>query len=101
MSRLPEQPFGALVDGDVADRGHHVLVGDGEDRVRGGTVVLDVPNGHMITQQLAHDNVLVDYRPGAGIRVAPHFYTLDEEIDRTIDAIVTARRAALPAAVRV
>jgi kynureninase len=77
------------------------IVSPREDRVRGGTVVLDVPNGHMITQQLAHDNVLVDYRPGAGIRVAPHFYTLDEEIDRTIDAIVTARRAALPAAVRV
>jgi kynureninase len=77
------------------------IVSPREDRARGGTVVLDVPNGQMITQQLAHDNVLVDYRPGAGIRVAPHFYTLDEEIDRTIDAIVTARRAALPAAVRV
>jgi kynureninase len=77
------------------------IVSPREDRARGGTVVLDVPNGQAITKQLADDNVLVDYRPGAGIRVAPHFYTADEEIDRTIDAIVVARRAALPAAIRV
>jgi kynureninase len=77
------------------------IVSPREDRARGGTVVLDVPNGQAITKQMADDNVLVDYRPGAGIRVAPHFYTADEEIDRTIDAIIVARRAALPAAIRV
>ena len=26
--------------------------------------------------------VLVDYRPNAGIRIAPHFYTSDDELDR-------------------
>ena len=25
--------------------------------------------------------VFVDYRPGCGIRVSPHFYTTDDEID--------------------
>ena len=29
----------------------------------------------------------MDYRPGAGIRVSPHFYTKDEEIDLTIQEI--------------
>jgi len=77
------------------------IVSPREDRARGGTVVLDVPNGHAVTKQLAEENVLVDYRPGAGIRVAPYFYTTDAEIERTIDAIVVARRAALPAAIRV
>jgi kynureninase len=61
-----------------------------DDRRRGGTVVLDVPNGQAITQQLAAEDILVDYRPGAGIRVAPHFYTTDEEVDRTVDAITNA-----------
>ena len=42
---------------------------------RGGTVTLDVPNGYEVTQELLRRDVLVDYRPGAGIRVAPHFYT--------------------------
>jgi len=30
---------------------------------------------------------LVDSRPGAGIRIAPHFYTKDEELDVTIREI--------------
>jgi len=32
-------------------------------------------------------NILVDFRPGAGIRISPHFYTLDSEIDDTFEAI--------------
>ena len=34
--------------------------------------------------ELARREVLVDYRPGAGIRIAPHFYTSDEEVERVI-----------------
>jgi kynureninase len=51
---------------------------------RGGTVVIDVPNGAEVTQELLRRNFLVDYRPGAGIRVAPHFYSKDEELEMTI-----------------
>jgi kynureninase len=51
---------------------------------RGGTVVLDPPNGRSVVQELDRRGVLVDYRPGAGIRVAPHFYTSDEDLERTI-----------------
>ena len=47
---------------------------------RGGVVVLDVPNGLAVTKELLRRDVLVDYRPGAGIRVAPHFYTTDDEV---------------------
>jgi kynureninase len=54
---------------------------------RGGTVILDVPNGMEVTRELARREILVDYRPQAGIRVAPHFYTTDEEIDHTIHEI--------------
>ncbi len=49
--------------------------------VRGGTVVIDVPNGYEVTKELSRRDVLVDYRPGAGMRVAPHFYSKDEELD--------------------
>jgi kynureninase len=35
---------------------------------------------------LARD-VVIDYRPGAGIRVAPHFYTTDDELAACVHAI--------------
>jgi len=47
-------------------------------------VVIDVPNGAEVTQELLRRNFLVDYRPGAGIRVAPHFYSKDEELEMTV-----------------
>lgn len=51
---------------------------------RGGTIILDVPNGREATAELIRRQILVDYRPGAGVRIAPHFYTSDEEITHTI-----------------
>ena len=51
---------------------------------RGGTVILDVPNGKQVTAELARREILVDYRPQAGIRIAPHFYTTDEEVEHTV-----------------
>jgi kynureninase len=54
---------------------------------RGGTVVIDVPFGQQVTKELLRRDFLVDYRPGAGIRVAPHFYSKDEELELTINEI--------------
>jgi len=57
---------------------------------RGGVVIIDVPNGKEVTRELVRREVLVDYRPGAGIRVAPHFYTTDEEVEHTVEEMVQA-----------
>jgi kynureninase len=54
---------------------------------RGGTVVIDVPHGQQVTTELLRRDFLVDYRPGAGIRVAPHFYSKDEELELTVREI--------------
>ncbi|HLN01312.1 MAG TPA: aminotransferase class V-fold PLP-dependent enzyme [Bryobacteraceae bacterium] len=54
---------------------------------RGGTAVIDVPDGAAVTKELLRRNFLVDFRPGAGIRVAPHFYSTDEELEMTIREI--------------
>jgi kynureninase len=59
---------------------------------RGGVVTLDVPNGLEVTRELARREILVDYRPAAGIRVAPHFYTSDEELEQTVTEIKTISR---------
>lgn len=55
--------------------------------IRGGSVIVDVPDGERIVSELARRNILVDYRPGAGIRIAPHFYSTDEELGVVIREI--------------
>ena len=61
---------------------------------RGGTVTVDVPNGYEVTQELLRRDFLVDYRPGAGIRIAPHFYTKDEELDLVVGELQALTQAA-------
>jgi kynureninase len=51
---------------------------------RGGTVAVDVPHGYEVTQHLLSRNILVDYRVGAGIRIAPHFFTREDELEEAI-----------------
>ncbi|HVP48130.1 MAG TPA: aminotransferase class V-fold PLP-dependent enzyme, partial [Bryobacteraceae bacterium] len=66
---------------------------------RGGTVVIYVPDGAEVTKELLRRNFLVDYRPGAGIRVAPHFYSTDEELELTVHEIQAILREKSPAPV--
>lgn len=57
---------------------------------RGGTVAVDVPHGYEVKEQLLSRNILVDYRVGAGIRIAPHFFTREDELEEVIFEIDTA-----------
>jgi kynureninase len=52
------------------------------DAQRGGHVTIDVPRAKEVSDELVRRRVMVDYRPGAGIRIAPHFYNTSQEIDR-------------------
>jgi kynureninase len=54
------------------------------DAERGGSVVIDVPDGARVADELIRRDVIVDYRPNAGIRLAPHFYTTEAEIDAAV-----------------
>jgi len=56
---------------------------------RGGSIALEVPHGPAVVKELARRDVLVDHRPGAGLRISPHFYTTDDEVDRAIDEIAS------------
>ena len=72
---------------ELADaRGFSVTAPRLADR-RGGTVAFDVPHAREVAQALLARDVIVDYRPGAGIRVAPHFYTSDDEMEAAVGAI--------------
>jgi kynureninase len=54
---------------------------------RGGTVAIDMPNAKEVCQELLRRDVLVDYRPRAGVRFSPHFYNTMEEIERAIATV--------------
>ena len=43
---------------------------------------INVPHGYEVTQHLSFPDILVDYRVGAGIRIAPHFFTREDELGR-------------------
>jgi len=51
---------------------------------RGGTITVWDDNAAQITKELISREFIVDYRPGAGVRISPHFYTKDEELELVI-----------------
>lgn len=68
------------------DRGFRVHAPRAVER-RGGTVAIRVPHAYEVSQSLLARDILVDYRPEAGIRIAPHFYTSDHELESAFGAI--------------
>lgn len=54
---------------------------------RGGTVSIDMPDAEEVCRELIARDILVDYRPRAGVRMAPHFYNNDEELEIAITAV--------------
>jgi kynureninase len=73
------------------ERGYRVHAPRDPER-RGGTVTLDVPEGFAVAQALLARDIMIDYRAGAGIRIAPHFFTRDDEVETvigTIDEVLT------------
>uniref|UniRef100_A0A832MMM2 Aminotransferase class V-fold PLP-dependent enzyme n=1 Tax=Eiseniibacteriota bacterium TaxID=2212470 RepID=A0A832MMM2_UNCEI len=65
----------------LADERGWRVVSPRADAARGGTVVLDVPHAAAVCADLLADDVLLDHRPGVGLRLAPHFYTRDDEVE--------------------
>jgi kynureninase len=65
---------------DLADEaGFEVLSPRSAER-RGGTVTVRVPDFPAVHRELAERQILCDFRPDAGIRLGPHFFTSDDEL---------------------
>jgi len=58
---------------------------------RGGTIAVWDDNAAAITKELVRREFIVDYRPGAGVRISPHFYTKDEELELVIEEMKKIR----------
>ena len=58
-----------------------------ENSQRGGSVMIGVDNAQVMAERLGERRVFVDWRPGAGLRVSPHFFNTDEEIEEALNIL--------------
>jgi kynureninase len=60
---------------------------------RGGTITVAHEHAAAIAKELIRREFIIDYRPGAGIRISPHFYTSDDELEMIIEEMKKIREA--------
>ncbi len=63
---------------------------DAEQRT--GWIGIDFDGSEPAYHALIAERIFVDYRPGCGLRVGPHFYTSDDEIDRFFSVLDRVRK---------
>jgi kynureninase len=54
---------------------------------RAGTVSIDCPHAYEVSRELLAREILVDFRPKAGVRFSPHFYNRIEECDFALEQV--------------
>jgi kynureninase len=72
---------------DLADAAGLAIHSTRDPDRRGGAVIVDVPEAAAVYAELEDRAILCDYRPGAGIRIGPHFFNTDHEIRTAIEEI--------------
>ena len=72
---------------ELADEYGLKLVSPRTAEDRGGTVGLDMPHADAVCAALLAADILLDFRPGVGLRLAPHFYTRDDEVERVMSRV--------------
>ena len=58
-----------------------------EQNQRGGSVMIGAGNAPEVVERLAERKVFVDSRPSAGLRISPHFFNTDEEIEEALQIL--------------
>jgi kynureninase len=66
----------------ICDEAGYTINTPREDHQRGGTICFDFDGADRVARSLNTNMFLCDHRPKSGIRMSPHFYSTDEEIDR-------------------
>jgi kynureninase len=75
------------------------LVSPREPERRGGSVVVNVPDFAAAHAELESRGIVCDFRPDAGLRFGPHFFTTDDEIELAVASMteILSRGATMPA----
>lgn len=79
---------------DLEQRGFTIF-GPVAPEERGGTLTIELHEdevGPGFVNALAERGILVDHRPEAGLRVSPHFYTQEQELDRFAHELADLRQ---------
>ena len=72
---------------DLVDEAGFELTSPREPEIRGGSVVFRVPDFQAVHAELAARDIICDYRPDAGLRFGPHFFTTDDEIRFAVEQV--------------
>jgi kynureninase len=72
---------------DGADRHGFRTIARRDPSRLAGTVALDVPDAPLVARTLSARDYVVDYRRGVGIRVSPHFYNTEDEVDQLMEEL--------------
>ena len=81
---------------ELIDEAGFELVSPREPELRGGTVVVRVPAAPAVHAELERREILCDFRPDVGLRLGPHFFTTDDELDLAVAAIREIAATASP-----
>jgi kynureninase len=72
---------------ELADAAGYEINSPRNPAQRGGTVTVNPEHSYEVSRELIARNIVVDYRAGAGIRIAPHFYNSDDEVRQAVATI--------------
>ena len=72
---------------ELADELGYEVVSPRDAARRAGTVTVNPPQAYEVSCELPARDIMVDFRPKAGIRIAPHFYNTDAEVAAAMSAI--------------
>jgi kynureninase len=72
---------------ELADELGYEVVSPRDPARRAGTVTVNPPHAFEVSNALLARDIKIDFRPKAGIRIAPHFYNSDDEIRAAMQAI--------------
>src|SRR4029079_8948653 len=72
---------------DFASRRGWTINTPREKSQRGGSVMIGVNEAPVMVERLAERRVFVDSRPSAGLRMSPHFFNTDEEVEEALNIL--------------
>ena len=72
---------------DLVDEAGFELTSPRAPEIRGGSVVFRVPDFQAVHAELAARDIICDYRPDAGLRFGPHFFSTDDELRFAVDQV--------------
>jgi kynureninase len=72
---------------ELVDEAGFELTSPRDPAIRGGSVVFRVPDFQAVHAELAARDIICDYRPDAGLRFGPHFFTTDDEIRFAVEQV--------------